>query len=65
MIINVTGLGHSGKTLIYDTFNDEKTQDVLPSSVEFELLRMPNGFMDLLESIKFGSDPIKVQLYYI
>jgi hypothetical protein len=59
MILNITGLGHSGKSLIYDILNNVKSDSILPASVEFELIRMPNGFLDLIESIKYGSDPIR------
>ena len=58
MIVNITGLGHSGKSLIYDIINNN-SGSVFPASVEFELIRMPNGFLDLIETIKYGSDPIR------
>ena len=60
MILNITGLSHSGKSLVSDILSLRSDVRSFKASVEFEFFRMPSGFLDLYDIIKYGGDPIRL-----
>ena len=49
--IDISGYGHSGKTVVSDFLKDSENVFSFPNNVEFELIRIPNGLLDLYLSI--------------
>lgn len=49
--IDISGFGHSGKTVVSDYLKENKNVFSFNNSVEFELIRVPGGLLDLYYSI--------------
>jgi hypothetical protein len=60
MILNITGLSHSGKSLVSDILSLRSDIRSFDPSVEFEFFRIPTGFLDLYDIMKHGGDPIRL-----
>lgn len=60
MILNITGLSHSGKSLVSDILSLRSDIRSFNPGVEFEFFRIPSGFLDLYDIIKQGGDPIRL-----
>ena len=60
MILNITGLSHSGKSLVSDILSLRSDIRSFNPGVEFEFFRIPSGFLDLYDIIKHGGDPIRL-----
>ena len=63
MIINITGMGHSGKSLLTDIIQENLNYEISPA-VEFELFRMPYGLLDLLDVVDGGNDPLRFKIVH-
>jgi hypothetical protein len=58
-IIDVSGFGHSGKTAVTDLFREVEGVNVHHPSFEFNLLRLPDGLIDLKRNVIDFWSPIK------
>jgi len=58
-LVDVSGIGHSGKTAVSDLLKEVKDITVHPSSFEFNLLRLTHGLIDLKNSICENWSPIR------
>ena len=60
MLVDVSGLGHSGKTSVTNLLEEVKNFNVHPPSVELNLLRLPCGLRDLHRVLKDDYSPENV-----
>ena len=60
MILNITGLSHSGKSLVSDILSLRSDIRSFNPGIEFEFFIIPSGFLDLYDIIKQGGDPIRL-----
>lgn len=58
-IIDISGFGHSGKTAVTDLLREVEDLNVHHSSFEFNLLRLPDGLIDLKRNIVDNWSPSK------
>lgn len=58
-VIDVSGLGHSGKTAATDLLREVEGIKAHNNSFEFNLLRLPDGLIDLYYAIIFNWSPIR------
>ena len=50
-LVDVSGLGHSGKTAVTDLLSEVDGVHTHHHSFEFDLLRLPDGIIDLQQSL--------------
>jgi hypothetical protein len=58
-LVDISGIGHSGKTAVSDLLKEVNDITVHPSSFEFNLLRLTHGVIDLKYSICENWSPIR------
>ena len=58
-IIDISGFGHSGKTAVTDLLREVDGLNVHPASFEFNLLKLPDGLIDLKRNIFDNWSPTK------
>ena len=58
-LIDISGFGHSGKTAVTDLLREVEGLNVHHSSFEFNLLRLPDGLIDLKRNIVDNWSPSK------
>jgi hypothetical protein len=57
--IDVSGLGHSGKTAVTDLFREVEGVHAHHNSFEFDLLRLPDGIIDLHQALVEKWSPVR------
>ena len=58
-VIDVSGIGHSGKTAVTDILREVRGFHVHDNSFEFDLLRLPDGILDLEKALCDNWSPIR------
>jgi hypothetical protein len=61
-IIDISGFGHSGKSSLFDYLRQYDEVFSFPVNVEFELLRLPDGLIDLHCALDYSWSPIRSNL---
>lgn len=61
-LIDVSGIGHSGKTAVTDLLREFSQVDAHPNSFEFNLIRLPDGLIDLYRNIVNGESFVKADI---
>jgi hypothetical protein len=56
-LVDISGLGHSGKTAVTDLIREVKGVHVHHSSFEFDLLRLPDGILELQQALCVNWSP--------